>query len=375
MNSLSDKVTRLIRAEIRALKAYHVPDASGLIKLDAMENPYSWPEDVRQHWVEAVRKVDLNRYPDPGARGVKSRLRDALKVPAGMELLLGNGSDELIQIICLALTTPSATVLAPAPTFVMYQMIATFTGMKFTGVPLGKDFALDEAAMLEAIERHEPAVIFLDYPNNPTGNLFDARAVERVIRAMPGLVVVDEAYHAFAQESFLGRLGEFDNLLVMRTLSKQGLAGLRLGVLAGAPAWLNEFDKVRLPYNLGSVAQVSAEFALTQSALLDAQAAQIRADRETLFRELAAMPGIQAWPSRANFILFRVEERGTRDAQGRASAATDRMSRAADRVFQALLEAKVLIKNLDGMIPGCLRVTVGTPQENSAFLAALRRAL
>jgi histidinol-phosphate aminotransferase len=350
-------IERLIRPEIRALAAYHVPDASGLIKLDAMENPYSWPEDVRRHWVETVRRVDLNRYPDPGARGVKTRLRDALKVPAGMELLLGNGSDELIQIICLALMTPSATVLAPTPTFVMYQMIATFTGMKFTGVPLAKDFALDEAAMLEAIERHEPAVIFLAYPNNPTGNLFDAHAVERVIRAAPGLVVVDEAYHAFAQESFLGRLGEFDNLLVMRTLSKQGLAGLRLGILAGAPAWLSEFDKVRLPYNLGSLAQVSAEFALTQGALLDTQAAQIRTDREALFRELVAIPGIHAWSSRANFILFRT------------------MKKPAGDVFQALLAAKVLIKNLDGMIPGCLRVTVGTPAENSAFLAALKRAL
>jgi histidinol-phosphate aminotransferase len=229
--------------------------------------------------------------------------------------------------------------------------------MKFTAVPLGKNFALDEAAMLEAIERHEPAVIFLAHPNNPTGNLFDARVVERVIGAAPGLVVVDEAYHAFAQESFLGRLGEFDNLLVMRTLSKQGLAGLRFGILAGAPPWLNEFDKVRLPYNLGSLAQTSAEFALTQGALLDAQAAQIRADREALFGELTAIPGIQVWPSRANFILFRVENK----------PATD--------VFQALLAAKVLIKNLDGTIPGCLRVTVGTPSENSAFLAALKRAL
>ncbi len=356
MNSL-DKVSRLIRPEIRALTAYHVPDARGLIKLDAMENPYSWPQDVRGQWLEVVRQVDLNRYPDPLARGVKARLREALSVPPEMELLLGNGSDELIQIICLALTTPSATVLAPVPTFVMYQMIAIFTGMRFTGVPLTKDFALDEAAMLEAIERHEPAVIFLAYPNNPTGNLFDAHAIERVIRAAPGLVVVDEAYHAFARESFLGRLGEFDNLLVMRTLSKQGLAGLRLGILAGAPAWLNEFDKVRLPYNLGSLAQASAEFALTQGALLDAQAAQIRTDREALYRELLAIPGVHAWPSRANFILFRTQKRP------------------ATEVFEALLAAKVLIKNLDSTIPGCLRVTVGTPAENSAFLAALKRAL
>jgi histidinol-phosphate aminotransferase len=274
-----------------------------------------------------------------------------------MQLLLGNGSDELIQIICLGLTTPSAVLLAPTPTFVMYEMIATFAGMKFAGVPLARDFGLDEAAMLEAVERHEPAVIFLAYPNNPTGNLFDARVIEKLIRAAPGLVVVDEAYHAFAQKSFLGRLGEFDNLLVMRTLSKQGLAGLRLGILAGAPAWLEEFDKVRLPYNLGSLTQASAEFALAQGALLDAQAAQIRTDREALFRELAAIPGVHAWPSRANFILFRIERKS------------------ATEVFQALLAAKVLVKNMDGMIPGCLRVTVGMAQENDAFLTALKKAL
>ncbi len=357
VNDLPSRIERLIRPEIRALAAYHVPDATGLIKLDAMENPYSWPEAVRRAWVEVVRAVDLNRYPDPGARGVKARLRDALALPADQALLLGNGSDELIQILCLALAHPGATVLAPTPTFVMYRMIATFAGMKFAGVPLGPDFALDEAAMLEAIERHAPAVIFLAYPNNPTGNLFDAHVIERLIRATPGLVVIDEAYHAFAQQSFLARLAEFDNLLVMRTLSKQGLAGLRLGILAGAPAWLAQFDKVRLPYNLGSLTQASAEFALTQAALLEAQAAQIRADREVLWRELAALPGVHAWPSRANFILFRVD------------------TRPATEVFNGLLAARVLIKNLDGVIPGCLRVTVGTPQENAAFLAALRALL
>lgn len=357
MTALPDKVARLVRPEIRALKAYHVPDATGLIKLDAMENPYTWPEEVRSAWLEAVRQVSLNRYPDPGARKVKESLRTALEVPPGQDLLLGNGSDELIQIICLALTRPSAVVLAPTPTFVMYEMIATFTGMKFISVPLAKDYALDDAAMLEAIEREEPAVVFLAYPNNPTGNLFDRAVVERLIRAVPGLVVVDEAYHAFAQDSFMAQLSEFDNLLVMRTLSKQGLAGLRLGVLAGAPAWLNEFDKVRLPYNLGSLTQASAEFALTQRTMLDEQAAQICRDRETLYQELAAIDGLTVWPSRANFILFRVE------------------TKSADQVFQALLRAKVLVKNMNATMPECLRVTVGMPAENAAFVAALRGAL
>jgi len=351
------RVEQLIRPEIRALSAYHVPDAAGLIKLDAMENPYVWPQAIREAWAEVVRAVELNRYPDPGARAVKARLREVLAVPEGMALLLGNGSDELIQMICLALARPGAVVMAPTPTFVMYEMIATFAGMRFVGVPLGEDFALDERAMLAAIERERPAVVFLAYPNNPTGNLFDAAAMERLLRAAPGLVVVDEAYHAFAQESFMGRLPAFDNLLVMRTLSKQGLAGLRLGMLAGASAWLEEFDKVRLPYNLGSLTQASALFALQHVDLMEAQAADIRVERERLHQALAELPGIQAWPSRANFILFRSG------------------ARAASEVFDTLLKAGVLIKNLDRMIPGCLRVTVGTPEENTAFLSALKHAL
>jgi len=351
------RVERLVRPEIRALSAYHVPDATGLIKLDAMENPYTWPREMREAWAGLVCEVELNRYPDPGARAVKARLREVLAVPRGMDLVLGNGSDELIQMVCLALARPNAVVMAPTPTFVMYEMIATFAGMRFVGVPLGEDFALDETAMLEAVERERPAVVFLAYPNNPTGNLFDADAIERLLHVAPGLVVVDEAYHAFAHASFMERLPAFDNLLVMRTLSKQGLAGLRLGALAGAPVWLTEFDKVRLPYNLGSLTQTSALFALQQIELLDAQTADIRVERERLFQALSALAGIRAWPSHANFILFQT------------------VRRKANEVFDALLKAGVLIKNLDRMIPGCLRVTVGTPEENTAFLNALKHAL
>jgi histidinol-phosphate aminotransferase len=358
--SINSKVENLIRPEIRALKAYHVPDASGLVKLDAMENPYSWPEDVRREWIEGLQGVALNRYPDPDARRLRERLRTALDVPAGMELILGNGSDELIQIILMAVSGPRAVALAPTPTFVMYEMIATFTGMKFAGVPLQPDFSLDLPAMLKAIETYKPAVIFLAYPNNPTGNLFSREDVTRVIEASPGLVVLDEAYHAFAGHSFMDRLGKHDNLLVMRTLSKQGLAGLRLGMLAGPAAWLTEFNKVRLPYNIGSLTQASAEFALTHLALLDEQARQIRRDREPLFQALGRLRGVQVWPSQTNFILFRVE------------------NREADQVFEGLRTRGVLIKNLNssgGMLKDCLRVTVGTPSENDAFLKALEAAL
>jgi histidinol-phosphate aminotransferase len=358
--SIDDKVSRLIRPQIRTLKAYAVPSAEGLVKLDAMENPYGWPPAMVDAWLEALRGVALNRYPDPAAGALKARLRASLAVPDGMELLLGNGSDELIQMILLALARPGAAVLAPTPTFAMYELIATAVNMKFIGVPLADGFDLDVPAMRAAIAEHKPAVIFLSYPNNPTGNLFSSAAIEAVLRLADGLVVIDEAYHAFAGKTYMDRLGGFDNLLVMRTLSKQGLAGLRLGVLAGDPAWLHEFDKVRLPYNVGVLTQATAVFALDAKATLDEQAARIRADRDSLTREFKSLPGLRVWPSEANFILFRVE------------------SGEAERVFQALLAAGVLIKNLagaGGALAGCLRVTVGTPAENAAFLQALRAAL
>jgi histidinol-phosphate aminotransferase len=360
MSTIKDKVSKLVRPEIQALKAYHVPDATGLIKLDAMENPHAWPEDVKQAWLATLHDVAINRYPDPDARRLRERLRAAFGVPAGMELILGNGSDELIQIILMAVSKPDAVALAPTPTFVMYETIAGFVRMRFAGVPLAENFSLDMPAMLTAIETHRPAVIFLAYPNNPTGNLFSRADVERILDKAPGLVVLDEAYHAFAGDSFMDRLGRHDNLLVMRTLSKQGLAGLRLGLLAGPAEWLAEFNKVRLPYNINSLTQASAVFALEHLALLDEQAARIRADRERLLQALAGLRGVRAWPSRTNFILFRV---GNRDAGG---------------VFAGLCARGVLIKNLDSAGPalaGCLRVTVGTPEENAAFLRALEAVL
>jgi histidinol-phosphate aminotransferase len=283
-----------------------------------------------------------------------------MQVPRAMAVLLGNGSDELIQMIVQTVAAPGRVILAPEPTFVMYRMIAQVLGLKFAGVPLTDDFALDIDAMLEAIDLHQPAVVFLAYPNNPTGNLFDAAAIRRIITEAPGLVVVDEAYAAFAADSFMGALGEFPNLLVLRTVSKMGLAGLRLGMLAGAPAWLAEIDKTRLPYNINVLTQLSAEFALEHHAVLDAQTAQIRADRTTLLAALKALPGLTVYPSAANFVLFRTPA-------GRAT-----------EIFNALRERHILIKNLSaagGALADCLRVTVGTADENVAFLTALRAAL
>ena len=354
-------VDRLVRPEILALTAYQVPDATGLIKLDAMENPYGLPEGLRQEWLEVLASVDVNRYPDPRGTRLAQALRQALDIPADMALLLGNGSDEIIQMLCLTLARPGGKVLSVDPGFVMFRMIARFAGMDYVGVPLrAEDFALDKDAVLTALERERPVLTFLAYPNNPTGNLFDAAALAEIIAAAPGLVVVDEAYAPFTDASFLGRLGDWPNLLVMRTVSKMGLAGLRLGLLAGPYAWLDQIDKTRLPYNINVLTQVSAAFVLGHKARFDAQTRLIRQERERLFAALAALPGVHPWPSQANFILARF-------APGRA-----------DELFQALKARGILVKNLNGAHPllaDCLRVTVGTPEENDAFLAALKASL
>ena len=358
MAKTTDKVDDWIRPEIKALSAYHVPDASGFIKLDAMENPYIWPQAMVDEWLACLRDVSLNRYPDPSPMALKKHLAEAMGVPDKMEVLLGNGSDELIQIIAMVLAQPGRAILAPEPSFVMYKMIATFSSMDYIGVPLAEDFGLDLDAMLVAIEQHQPAVVFLAYPNNPTGNLFERDEVRTIIKASPGLVVVDEAYHAFAGHSFMDELGQYDNLLVMRTISKMGLAGLRLGLLAGPSKWLMEFDKVRLPYNINVLTQVSVEFALNHREVLDAQTRQICVDRQQLAAKLEELDGVTPFPSRANFILFRVDR--------------------AKEVFEALKTQGVLIKNMgatEGPLAQCLRVTVGTTEENTAFLQALVRAI
>lgn len=348
----------IIRDEIRALTAYHVPDAGGMVKLDAMENPYRLPPELCSAVAARVASAALNRYPDPGARELKARLRAAMQIPSGMELVLGNGSDELIQMLALAVAKPGATVLGVEPSFVMFRRLATCAGMGYTGVTLNPDFTLDLARLRAAIEQHQPALIFIAYPNNPTGNLFDASAVERVIEAAPGIVVVDEAYHAFAGASFMPRLGEFPNLLVMRTASKLGLAGLRLGLLAGRSAWLQHVDKVRLPYNVNVLTQLVAAEVLQHMDVLEAQATAIRTERARLLTELRRLRGVEAYVSDANFIMFRVAK--------------------ADQAFSGLKQRGVLIKNLNGTHPllaDCLRVTVGTPGENAQFLSALAATL
>lgn len=360
VTDLEARMAALIRGEIRKLAAYHVPDSAGLIKLDAMENPYRWPPAMVTDWQARLADVSLNRYPDPRAEALKASIRRVMDIDDGLEILLGNGSDEVIQLLALTVATPGATIMAPEPGFAMFRMIATFVGLNFVGVPLDDDFGLDAGAFVAAIAEYRPALIFLAMPNNPTGNLFDEAAVRRVVEAAPGLVVIDEAYSAFTDANHLGLIGQYDHVLVMRTLSKVGLAGLRLGMLIGRGEWLGQIDKLRLPYNIGTLTQASATFALENFDVLREQTRQIRAERERVAAALAQLPALTVWPSEANFLLFGAPA-------GSAGA-----------VHRRLCERGVLVKNLDGSHPtlaDCLRVTVSTAEENNAFLAALAAAL
>lgn len=356
--SASSLAGALLRQEVLDLHAYLVPDSSGYIKLDAMENPYLVPPALRGEIAEAVAAAAINRYPDPAAASLKEKIRAAIGLPKGMELLLGNGSDELIQLLALALNKPGATLLSVEPSFVMYKMIAIFTGMRYVGVPLAADFSLDLPATLAAIRREQPALVFLAYPNNPTGNLFSAEAVAQIIAASPGLVVVDEAYYAFASDSLIPHLARYPNLLVMRTFSKLGMAGLRLGFLVGSAAWLGQLEKLRLPYNVGVLPQLVAEKLLVHHEVLLQQAEQIKRDRAKLYQQMNEIAAVKVYTSEANFLLFRV-----------ANAAA---------IFNGLKQRGVLIKNLNGghpMLKDCLRVTVGTPDENERFMAALKESM
>nr|VFK29467.1 MAG: histidinol-phosphate aminotransferase [Candidatus Kentron sp. MB]VFK33693.1 MAG: histidinol-phosphate aminotransferase [Candidatus Kentron sp. MB]VFK76307.1 MAG: histidinol-phosphate aminotransferase [Candidatus Kentron sp. MB] len=348
-----------VRPEVRAITSYHVPDATGIIKLDAMENPYPWPDSLKSIWLSRMRRVSVNRYPSPSPMHLKTLLRETMGIPEGMELLLGNGSDELIQMIAMLVAGPGRCLLAPGPTFIMYQMIAIATGSDFVEVPLQADFRLDGAAMTAEIEKHQPAVVFLSYPNNPTGGLFDDEAMRAVLATAPGLVVIDEAYTAFAQVTKMAWLREYPNLILLGTLSKLGLAGIRLGFGAGHPAWMAELDKLRLPYNINTLTQETAGLALEHIDVFERQVAWIRRDRSRMLEALSALDGVTVWPSHANFVLFRTKME-------------------AGLIHGRLREAGILIKNLDGSHPllaNCLRVTVGKPEENRAFLDALRTIL
>ncbi len=356
----SERARGLMRDHLRALHPYVVPPAAGCIKLDAMENPFPWPEELRGPWTQRLAQVQVNRYPDAAATALKERLRTHYAIAADEAICIGNGSDELIQLLALAYGGPGRVIMTPEPGFSMYRIIALATGSGYCGVDLNPDFSLNTEAMLAAMARQPPALLFIAQPNNPTGNLFDVEALTRLIEACPGLVVLDEAYGPFSSADFSAWTGRHPNLVGLRTLSKVGLAGLRLGVLFGAQAWLEPLERIRLPYNVGTLSQASATFALEHFAVLQAQLDRLKQERSRLAARLGNLPAVQGFHSEANFILLRLGQ----DARA---------------VHERLRDHhRVLVKCLHGTHPlldQCLRVTVGAPDENDALLEALEECL
>jgi histidinol-phosphate aminotransferase len=369
MATLDERLRKTIRQDIQSMHAYAIQNSAGLVKLDAMENPFRLPEHLQRELGERLGRVAINRYPVGCVAEVIAALSRYVDLPAGCRLMLGNGSDELISLLALACDLPPSeasqrgpsVVLAPLPGFVMYEMSAKLQGLKFVGVPLTADFGLDEAAMLAAIEAHRPALTYIAYPNNPTANLFDEGAVERIVAAVgaqDGLVVIDEAYQPFSSRSWMGKVARHEHVLVMRTLSKFGLAGVRLGYMAGAAALIAEVDKVRPPYNISALNAEATLFALAHADEFAHQAEILRAERAKLIEALRRLPGTTPFPSEANMVLVRVPD--------------------SKKSFEGMRSRGVLVKNIEGLHPllkNCLRLTVGTPEENVLMIDALKASL
>ena len=373
---LKELIARRIRQDVQSMHAYAVQDARGMVKLDAMENPHRLPLELQAALGQRLGAVAINRYPDQRVADLRQALAAHVQLPAAYALMLGNGSDELIGLLAMACDgAPEQAkgvrpvILAPVPGFVMYAMSAQLQGLDFVGVPLQPDFALDTSAMRQAIAKHQPALVYLAYPNNPTANLWDAEAMAAVVAAAAAsgsLVVVDEAYQPFSSHTYLDVMAadpaRHAHVLLLRTLSKFGLAGVRLGYLLGHSALISQIDKVRPPYNISALNAECALFALEHAPVFAAQAADIKAQRARLQQAFAAMAGVQAFASEANMILLRVEGDQLRATQ----------------LFEALKAQGILVKNVSKMHPllaNCLRVTVGTASENDALLAALEEIL
>ncbi len=350
----SRDVSVLVRPSVRALAAYHVDETPVRIKLDAMENPFSMPGPVRRAVAGAVRAAAINLYPDPSAKMLKQAIASYWGIRPD-RMILGNGSDELIQNIVVAFGGP---VLTPVPSFAMYDITPRALSQDVVTVPLTREFDLDADAVITKARKTGARVIFLACPNNPTGNRYSDAAMRKVLANVNAAVVIDEAYYSFSGKTWLSQLAKHPNMIILRTLSKIGLAGLRVGLLTASPAVIAELNKVRLPYNINMLSQVAATTALRHPKVLDRQIGILVAERKRLYRALLATPGVHPFPSETNFLLLWIEKDAT-------------------KVFHALKRRGILVKNLDrpGPLKGCLRVTVGTPAENREFLTQLRNII
>ena len=355
---MSKKINSFLRSDIVSLAEYKISDSKNMVKLDAMENPFD--QDLSFNIADSFENsANLNRYPDANCERLKAILRERNEIKNNYEIIIGNGSDELIQLICLAFLKPENIVMSPAPSFSMYKKISNTLNLKFEEVSLKDDFSLDTELMLEKIKEFNPAIIFLAFPNNPTGNLWSKNDIDLIINQANGLVVIDEAYGAFAGESFLSDIDKYENLVIMRTLSKIGLAGIRVGYLIGESSLIQNINKLRLPFNINSISQKVSEIYIENETFVQEQVNKISKHKKDLFDKMKKIHGIVAYESSTNFILFKILNGSAKD------------------VFRDLLSDNILIKDVSDVegLGECLRVTVGSENENEQFIQSLKNSI
>ena len=346
-------LAKWVREKIKSLKAYEVEDFDCEIKLHANENPFAPPEELTRNFPECFENLQLNRYPDPDCRLLKQAITDITKIPQE-GLVIGNGSDELIQLILQIFCDAGDSYAFPDPTFGMYSIIGKGLGLTPRPYPLDDNWDFDGDDFLKFLTEQNARVVFFSYPNNPTGNCYSAGEIKKVIVGFRGIVVLDEAYFDFAQQSFCKDIKNHNNLIVLRSLSKIGLAALRVGYGMADPYIIEQINKVRLPYNSNTISQEFAARLLRNFSPIQDQIKLILQERQRLLEELSKLDSLTVFPSDSNFILFRVANDG-------------------GKLFKNLVKNGILIRNLNNhpRLKNCLRVTVGTKKENDFFLTQL----
>ena len=346
-------IEQWLRSDIKNIDAYHVPVSKDMIKLDAMESPFGVPEDLKVEFLKCIDQSEVNRYPEADPSPLKDTLRSLMDIPDEFGILLGNGSDELIQLLALACSKDDL-IMSFEPSFVMYELVSKYVNLEYFGVQLDSNFDINLSDALLIIEREKPKIIFIAYPNNPTGNCFDYDAIIEIIKSTNSMVILDEAYYAYSDKSFLSEISNFPNLLVLRTISKIGFAGLRLGLLIGDQETIAQLNKLRLPYNINALTQTSANFLLQDKQRIINNAQIIIEERRRLAHELSLFSKFKVYPSQTNFILVHSED--------------------AHSLHTALKENGILIKGFPkgSKLSDFIRISVSEPVENNILIDAIR---
>ncbi|MCY3773284.1 MAG: histidinol-phosphate transaminase [Gemmatimonadetes bacterium] len=355
---INDSSARTVKAAVRAMSGYTLVQPDCPVKLNQNECPFDVPEDLKREIVDEALAYNWGRY--PGFVPRETRTAIGKRHELGPEhILIGNGSNELIQALFQATVVQGGQVVLPAPTFTLYALMGRVAGAEIRTVYLDRDLTFDVERLVEESAHPGVRLVVLCSPNNPTGSMISMEDTARIVEATRGLVVVDEAYFEFGGVSCIELLGRHPNLVITRTFSKAlGAAGLRLGYLVADPSLAREIEKVKLPYNVNAISLIAAKRLIGQEALIEERAALIRSERRRVFEGLRDLPGIRPFPSHANFVLFESE-------------------RPVSEIFQGLIERGVLIRDVSRypLLERCMRVTIGLPEENDAFLAALKEVL